>query len=117
MKLEELALLTREEIEKEIYRCYPDPSEPANPYEIDQAGMNRIRLHQEISRLQIEALLDGKLSIDQVVEQNHDPNADPREGIDDIHRKLLEQALLDYQKSEKDRYKIVSETVYHLGLL
>ena len=117
MELEELAMLTREEIEKEIYRRYPDPIDDPHGFKYDIVLKNRFNLRVAISYLQIGALLDGKLTIDQVVEQNHDPNADPEIDLDGIHRDLLEQALLDWKEGNKSRQRIIEETDHYLSLL
>ena len=117
MELEELALLTREGIEKEIYRRYPDPTGPTHADAYDQASERRVRLRETISKLQIGALLDGKLTIDQVVEQNHDPNANPKLDLDGIHRSLLENALQDLLEGVKTREAIIEETCHNLDLL
>ena len=117
MKLEELALLTREEIEKEIYRRYPDPTGPTHADAYDQAAEKRVRLRETISQLQIAALLDGKLTIDQVVEQNHSPYDDPELDTDGVHRSILEQALQDWKEDKKSRNIIIEETCHNLGHL
>ena len=117
MELEELALLTREEIVKEIYRRYPDPTGPTHADAYDQALEKRVRLRETISKLQIAALLDGKLTIDQVVEQNHSPYDDPELDTDGVHRSVLEQALQDWKEGVKSREEIIEETDYYLGLL
>jgi hypothetical protein len=44
-------------------------------------------------RLRIEALLDGKLTVDQVVEQEHEEGCDEDLDLDGIHRGILERAL------------------------
>ena len=117
MDYEQLALLTREEIEKEIYCRYPDPIDDPHGFMYDIVLENRFHLREIISRLQIGALLDGKLTIDQVVEQNHDPNADPEIDLDGIHRDLLEQALQDWKEGYKSRQRIIEETDHYLSLL
>lgn len=117
MDYEQLALLTREEIEKEIYSRYPDPTDDPHGFLYDIVLENRFHLREIISRLQIGALLDGKLSIDQVVEQNHSPYDDPELDTDGIHRSVLEQALQDQQEGVKSREKIIEETDYYLSLL
>ena len=117
MELEELALLTREEIVKEIYRRCPDPTGPTHADAYDQASEKRARLRETISKLQIGALLDGKLTIDQVVEQNHSPYDDPVIDTDSIHRNLLKQALEDLQEGVKSREVIIEEACHNLGHL
>ena len=117
MELEELAMLTREEIEKEIYRRYPDPIDDPHGFKYDIVLKNRFNLRVAISYLQIGALLDGKLTIDQVVEQNHSPYDDPELDTDGVHRSVLEQALQDWKEGVKSREKIIEETDYYLSLM
>lgn len=119
MELEELILLTREEIEKEIYRRYPDPTGPTHADAYDQASERRVRLREIISRLQIEAFLDGKLTVEQVVEQHHDPNENPMLAYDpdSIHRETLEQGLQDLKEGIKSRDEIINEIYQCLDLL
>ena len=119
MEIEELALLTREEIEKEIHSRYPDPKPENDPHGFmyDIVLENRFHLREIISRLQIGALFDGKLTIDQVVEQNHNPYADPELDTDEIHRMVLEQALEELQEGRKSREEIIGETDYYLNLM
>lgn len=117
MDYEHLALLTREEIEKEIHSRYPDPTEPTHADAYDQAFDRRVRLRETISKLQIAALLDGKLTIDQVVEQNHSQYDDPELDTDGVHRSVLEQALQDWREGVKSREEIIEETDYYLGLM
>jgi hypothetical protein len=62
----------------------------------------------------IEALLDGKLTVDEVVEQEHED--DDELDIDGIHRGVLESALEKY-KEGGDRYEIIGDTVEFLELI
>lgn len=117
MDYEHLALLTREEIEKEIYSCYPDPIDDPHGFMYDIILESRFHLREIISKLQIGALLDGKLTIDQVVEQNHSPHDDPELDTDGVHRSVLEQALEDWREGVKSRERIIEETDYYLSLL
>ena len=68
MKLEELALCTREEFEKQLNKMCPD-SNCMDPGEYDAVFSERVRIRNSIKRLRIEALLDGKLTVDQVAVQ------------------------------------------------
>ncbi len=117
MELQDLALCTHDEIEQEIHRIYPDPPNQHYNDEFDQAMEKRIELRETIYHLQIEALLDGRLSIDQVVAQHHNPFSDMSELIDDINRDLLKQALNDLKTGVKSRYEIVKDTAYYLDPL
>ena len=113
MELKELALRTREEIEQEISRIYPKPENPANSDEVDQVIEKRVELRKDITRLQVKALLDGKLSVDQVVAQQHSEEDDD---IDNNHRKVLTDALEEL-KSGEDREDIIGKTAEYLGRL
>ena len=113
MELKELALRTREEIEQEISRIYPKPENPANSDEIDQVMEKRVELRKNIARLQVEALLDGKLTINQVVAQLH---SEEDNDVDSIHRKVLTDALEEL-KSGGNRVNIIGKTVENLKLL
>ena len=93
MDYEQLALLTREEIEKEIHSRYPDPIDDPHGFMYDIVLENRFHLREIISKLQIGALLDG------------------------IHRSVLEQALQEWKEGTKSREKIIEETDYYLSLL
>ena len=112
MKLEELALCTREEFEKELNKLCPNPTDDMNPGEYDAAFNERVRIRESIKRARIEALLDGNLTIDQVVDQEHDEDHD----IDGIHRDILEKALKEFNEG-KNRSEIIEETVNILELL
>lgn len=94
MELKELALRTREEIEQEISRIYPIPENPANSDEVDQVLEKRVEFRKNIIRLQVEAMLDGKLTIDQVVAQLHAEEKD-EEGT---NRKILTEAMEELEK-------------------
>ena len=65
----------------------------------------------------IGALHDGKLSIDQVVEQNHNPYDDSELDTDGIHCSVLGQALQDWKEGEKSREKTNDETDNYLNLM
>ena len=116
MKLEELALCTREEFEKELNKLCPNPTDDMNPGEYDAAFNERVRIRESIKRARIEALLDGNLTIDQVVDQEHDENDDEFLDSDGIHRGIQEKAL-EKLKEGKDRGDIIDETVDALELL
>ena len=60
-------------------------------------------------RLRIEALLDGKLTVEQVVEQEHEEGCDEDLDLDGIHRGILKRAL-DKLKEGRDRDEIINET-------
>ena len=64
----------------------------------------------------LEALFDGKLTVDQVVEQESSGYQDEDLDIDGIHRGILERAL-EKLKEGKDRSEIIEETVDALELL
>jgi hypothetical protein len=114
MNLEELALCTREEFEQELNKLCPDPTDDMNPGEYDAALEERVRIQRDVKWLRIEALLDGKLTVDQVVDQEHseDENLD----LDGIHRGILERALEKLKEGE-DRSEIIEETFNALELL
>lgn len=113
MELKEIALRTRKEIEQEISRIYHKPENPANSDEVDQVMEKRVELRKNIARLQVEALLDGKLTINQVVAQLH---SEEDNDVDSIHRKVLTNAL-EEQKRGKKREDIIGETVDNLELV
>ncbi len=117
MELNELALLSRDEIEQEIHRRFPDPKGRSYADELDQAMEKRIDLRETIYRLQVEALLDGKLTVDQVVDQHHNPYSEDWELEDYLNRTILQQALQHFQDGLIDRDEIVDDTVYHLDLV
>ena len=108
MELKELALFTREEFEQELNRLCPD-SLDMNPGEYDATYNERVRIRSCIMRLRIEALLDGKLTVDQVVEQEHEGGCDEDIDLDGIHRGILKRAL-DKLKEGRDRDEIIDET-------
>ena len=116
MKLEELTLCTREEFEQELNRLCPCSLDNQNPGEFDAAFAERVRIRESIKWLRIEALLDGKLSVDQVVDQEHEEDDDEDLDLDGIHRGVLEKAL-EKLKEGKDRDEIIEETVDALELL
>ena len=92
MELKELALCTREEFEQELNNLWPD-SLDMDPGEYDAAFNERVRTRSDARWSRIEALLDGKLTIDQVVEQEHEEGCDEDLDLDGIHRGILERAL------------------------
>ena len=108
MNLEELALCTREEFEKELNKLCPNPTDDMNPGEYDAAFNERVRIRESIKRARIEALLDGKLTVDQIADQECDEDEDLRGFFEKVLGKL---------KEGKDRREIVEETVNILELL
>ena len=111
MELEELALCTREEIEKEINKICPYPANPKNLYEEDRVLHERVNIRQSLKRLQIEALLDGKLTVDQVLEQLY--SEDDEGGIG---RNSLEDAIKEV-KEGGNRYEVVERLFEYMELL
>ena len=116
MELEELALCTREEFEQELNKLCPNPIDDMNPGEYDAAFEKRVRMREGIKWSRIEALLDGKLTVDQVVEQEHSDYDDDDIDYDGIHRGILERAL-EKLKEGKDRSEIIEETIDALELI
>ena len=116
MEFEKLALCTREEFEKELIKLCPEPTDDMNPGEKDAAIEEEVRIRRRVKRLRIEALLDGKLTVDQVVDQEHSENQDDDLDLDGIHRDILEKAL-ENLKEGKDRNEIIEETFNALELL
>jgi len=115
MKIEELALCTREEFEQQLNKMCPD-SNCTNPGEYDAVFEERVRIRNGIKRLRIEALLDGKLTLDQVVDQEHEEGGDDDLDLDGIHRATLEKALEKLKEGE-DRSDIIDDTLDALELL
>jgi len=115
MKKEELALCSREEFEQELNQLCPN-SIDMNPGEFDATFEERARIRSSVRESRIEALLDGKLTIDQVVEQEHEEGCDEDLDLDGIHRGILEKALEEL-KEGKDRSEIVENTVDALELI
>ena len=111
MELEELALCTREEFEQKLNRLCPD-SLDMNPGEYDAAFAERVRIRESIKWLRIEALLDGKLTVDQVVDQESSGDEDEDLGLKSFLEKTLEKL-----KEGKDRSEIIEETVNVLELI
>ena len=116
MELEELALCTREEFEQELNKMCPYPTDGMYPGEYDAAFEKRVRARNGIKWSRIEALFDGKLTVDQVVEQESSGYQDEDLDIDGIHRGILEKAL-EKLKEGKDRSEILEETVDALELI
>ena len=116
MELEELVLCTREEYEQELNKLCPEPTDDMNPGEHDAAIEEEVRIRRRVKRSRIEALLDGKLTVDQVVDQEHSENQDEGLDLDGIHRDILEKAL-ENLKEGKERSEIIEETFDALELL
>ena len=114
MKKEKLALCTREEFEQEINRMCPCFMDNMNPGEFDAAIAERASIRVDTKWARIEALLDGKLTVDQVVEQEHEE--DDELDLDGIHRGILERALEKF-KEGGDRSEIIEKTVDALELI
>lgn len=115
MKLEELALCTREEFEKQLNKMCPD-SNSMDPGEYDAVFSERVRIRNSIKRLRIEALLDGKLTVDQVVAQEHEEGGDEYLDLDGMNRGALKEAL-ERLKEGEDRSVIISDTLYAMEML
>ena len=108
MKLEELALCTREEFEQEFNKMCPD-SKCKNPADYDAVFAERVSIRRSVKRLRVEALLDGNLTVDQVVAQEHVDGNDKDLDIDGIRRRSLEKALIRL-KAGDDRSEIIDDT-------
>ena len=115
MELEELALLTREEIEKELNKMCPYSANPKNLYEEEVVLRERVNIRHCLMRLQIEALLDGKLTIDQVVAQLHTEQKDDDLDLDGMHRGILRDAL-DELNDGKERWDVVEKALDDLEM-
>lgn len=115
MKLEELALCTREEFEQELNKMCPD-TKCKNPGDYDAVFAERVSIRRSVKRLRIEALLDGKLTVDQVVAQENVDGNDEYLDLDDIHRGFLEKAL-ERLKAGDDRSEIIDDTLDAMELL
>ena len=107
MKQEKLALCTSKEFEQKLNKLCPD-SMDMNPGEYDAAFSERVRIRESIKRLRIEALLDGKLTVDQIADQERDGDEDLRGFFEKVLKK---------QKEGKNRREIVEETVNILELI
>jgi hypothetical protein len=114
MKQEKLALCTSEEFEQKLDKLCPSPTLDMNPGDYDAAIAERASIRKNTKWDRIEALLDGKLTVDEVVEQEHED--DDELDIDGIHRGILESALEKY-KEGGDRYEIIGDTVESLELI
>jgi hypothetical protein len=114
MKQEKLALCNREEFEQELDKLCPSPTLDMNPGDYDAAIAERASIRKDTIWDRIEALLDGKLTVDQVVEQEHDE--DEEIDLDGIHRGILERALEKF-KEGVDRHEIIEDTVESLELI
>ena len=108
MKIEELALCTREEFEQEFNKMCPD-SKCKNPADYDAVFAERVSIRRSVKRLRIEALLDGKLTVDQVVAQEHTDGNDEYLDLDGMNRGALEEAL-ERLKAGDDRSEIIDDT-------
>ena len=116
MEFEKLALCNREEFEQELNKMCPYPTDDMNRGEYDAAFEKRVRVRNDIKWSRIEALLDGKLTVDQVVEQESYGYQDENLDTDGIHRGILEKAL-EKLKEGKNRSEIIEETVDALELI
>ena len=72
MKQEKLAMCNREEFEQELDKLCPSPTLDMNPGDYDAAIAERASIRKDTIWDRIEALLDGKLTVDEVVEQEHE---------------------------------------------
>ena len=108
MKLEELALCTREEFEQELNKMCPD-SKCKNPADYDAVFAERVSIRRSVKRLRIEALLDGKLTVEQVVAQEHVDDNDEYLDLDGMNRGALKKAL-ERLKAGDDRSEIIDDT-------
>ena len=108
MKLEELALCTREEFERQLNKMCPD-SKCKNPGDNDAVFAERVSIRRSVKRLRIEALLDGKLTVDQVVAQEHVDGNDEYLDLDGMNRGALKEAL-ERLKAGDDRSEIIDDT-------
>ena len=115
MKLEELALCTREEFEQELNKMCPD-SNCVNPGDYDAVFAERVSIRRSVKRLRIEALLDGKLTVDQVVAQEHTDGNDEYLDLDGMNRGALKEAL-ERLKAGDDRSEIIDDTFDAMELL
>jgi hypothetical protein len=109
-----LTLCNREEFEQELDKLCPSPTLDMNPGDYDAAIAERASIRKDTIWDRIEALLDGKLTVDQVVEQEHDE--DEEIYLDGIHRGILERALEKF-KEGVDRHEIIEDTVESLELI
>ena len=109
MKLEELALCTREEFEKQLNKMCPD-SNCMDPGDYDAVFAERVRIRNSIKRLRIEALLDGKLTVYQVVAQEHTDGNDEFLDLEGMNRGALEEAL-ERLKAGEDRSEIIDDAL------
>jgi len=108
MKLEELALCTREEFEQQLNKMCPD-SKCKNSGDYDAVFAERASIRRSVKRLRIEALLDGKLTVDQVVAQEHTDGNDEYLDLDGMNRGSLKEAL-ERLKAGDDRSEIIDDT-------
>ena len=107
MKLEDLALCTREEFEQELNKMCPD-SKCMNPGDYDAVFAERVCIRRSVKRLRVEALLDGKLTVDQVVAQEHTDSNDEYLDLDGMNRGSLKEAL-ERLKAGDDRSEIIDD--------
>ena len=115
MNLEELALCTREEFEQELNKMCPS-SKCKNPGDYDAVFAERVSVRRSVKRLRIEALLDGKLTVDQVVAQEHTDGNDEYLDLDGMNRGTLEEAL-ERLKAGDDRSEIIDDALDAMELL
>ena len=80
----------------------------------DAVIAERASIRGGIKWAHIEALLDGKLTVDQVVEQEHEE--DDVLDLDGIHRGILESALEKF-KEGIDRNEIIEDAVESLEMI
>ena len=69
-----------------------------------------------IKRLRIEALLDGKLTVDQVVAQEHVDGNDEYPDLDGMNKGALKEAL-ERLKAGDDRSEIIDDIFNDMELL
>ena len=115
MKLEDLALCTCEEFEQQLNKMCPD-SKCNNPGDYDAVYAERVSIRRSVKRLRIEALLDGKLTVDQVVAQEHTDGNDEYLDLDGMNRGALKEAL-ERLKAGDDRSEIIDDTLDAMELL
>ena len=115
MNLEELALCTREEFEKQLNKMCPG-SNCMDPGDYDAVFAERVSIRRSVKRLRIEALLDGKLTVDQVVAQEHTDGNDEYLDLDGMNRGALKEAL-ERLKAGDDRSEIIDDTFDAMEML
>jgi hypothetical protein len=93
----------------------PD-SKCKNPGDYDAVYAERASIRRSVKRLRIEALLDGKLTVDQVVAQEHVDGNEEYLDLDGMNRGALKEAL-ERLKAGDDRSEIIDETFDAMELL